>query len=56
MAAVGAKLPFTGSALSLGCGANPTMIAAPCTVGILVQEGAQLKYGVHSYGQSVREN
>jgi hypothetical protein len=52
----GAKRPSAGSALSLGCGTNPTAIAARCTVVIQVQEGARLKYGVHSYGQSVREN
>ena len=51
-----AKRPSAGSALSLGCGTNPTAIAARCTVVIQVQEGARLKYGVHSYGQSVREN
>src|ERR1700720_2958149 len=55
-AAFGAKRPSAGSALPLGCGTNPTAIAARCTVVIQVQEGARLKYGVHSYDQSVREN
>ena len=56
MAASGAKRPSAGSALSLGCGTSPTAIAARCTVVIQVQEGARLKHGAHSYGQSVREN